>query len=342
MYFDSTEISKALKELAIQYMDEKVNNSKNIDYTEEAGNISNQIFEHLSMKRSFFNNVNYCQCLFANIAFNGSTFHKIKFKNSPIKGSSLACCEFIDTLFSGNTENKGNNYSQTNFLQCSFQESVYTENGFLQNLFNHSYFSNTIFKSCTFEGSQFINCNFESVNFGNANMEFTSFLHCHLNKVTFPFYQFAYVIGAAEYIQQNADIILKVDQKMISLAEYKTQIQNLIIFYYDKADYFPICNLYIGLNNLAAATDALLCGINSCHQNMNFRMLLHYCRLAKRHNLLNEFTSKRISRTIDACLLNKDISPEKLHDCLSYTGEIRQILQSGKQDAVELNIRIQT
>lgn len=342
MIFDRSEIEVALSELSKNYFDEKCNNNKRVDFPTEKGIIREITFERLSMKRSHFYNVNYDQCKFINVAFNGSCFDAVDFTETLVEGNSLACCEFTDVTFSGEKENVGNNYSQTNFINCHIEQTMFIGNGFFQSIFNHTFINNVIFRSCTLEGSRFINCKLNNVNIGNANIEFVDFFNTYLENVVFPFYQFAYIIGVADYLQSNANIILRCGETNVSLQDYASQIDKLILYYYDKTDYFPMCNLYIAKNDIQTATECLLTGINSSLQDLDFRMVRHYCRLARRHNLLNEFTNRRINNAIDSFLTQDSISPEKLNDCIIHVGEIHQILNSRTPNAVELNLRIRT
>lgn len=342
MVFDQRQIETALSELSEKYSDKNCNNNKRVDFPMERGMIEDTIFEHLSMKRSHFYNVNYNQCKFINVAFNGSSFDSVDFTETKMEGNSLACCEFTDVTISGGDKNDGNNCSQTNFINCHIGGTMFSGSAFLQSIFHHTSINDVIFRSCTLEGSRFINCELADVNFGNANIEFTDFLNTCLENVIFPFYQFAYIIGIADYLQNNANIFLRCGETDVSLQEYASQIDNLILYYFDKTDYFPMCNLYIAKHDMSTATDCLLIGINSSLQDLDFRMIRHYCRLAKRHNLLNEVTNRRISDAIDSFLTQDSMSPEKLNDCMIHVGEIRQILNSGSQNAVELNLRIRT
>lgn len=339
----SIAIEKAISELWKNYPDMRVNNNKSTGNTERKS-ISDEVYIRQSMKRSNIKNIGYNQCIFEKNAFSDSYFQKVYFINSCLSGNSFICCNFIATKFLGNNKiYLSNNFSQSNFTQCSFENITISESGLLQTLFHNCSFSNVCFQSSTLEGTRFLGGSLSTVNAGQVNIEFVEFMDTVLLDVIFPFYQFPYIIGIADYItKHNANISLCVNERNISLEEYKMQINNLILYYESQSEYFPMCNLQIIQRNFDRAKDTLLNGINYALSAMDFRMIHHYCRLGQRHNLLDELTINRILKVVENKLTDGTVPPERLNDCIIHEGEIRQILLNQKRNSVTYNFHIKT
>lgn len=344
MDFSRQETAKALRVLQTEFPNPKGNNKISI------GGIPRQMLEgqtynKLSMKRSKFQNIDYNNCQIENVAFTASSFHHVNYKNTLLNGNSFACCNFFDCIISEDREIEyfGNNFSQSNFTNCKFQGLTLKNSGFLQTLFYNCKFEGTTLQSNTLEGSCFNKCTFEYFHGGNSSVEFIELLNSELKSAEFPFYQYAYIIGAADFLKSSADnILLTIDEKIISCEEYQKQIENLILFYMDKQEFFPACNLLITINMIKDAQSVFLSGINQALETLDFRMIRHFCRLAKRHNLLDEVTVYRARKEIDNCLYNNEIPPERLNDLIVNAGEIHKILLSGRKDSVTYNFNIRT
>lgn len=85
-------------------------------------------------------------------------------------------------------------------------------------------------------------------------MEFIELLNTSLDNVTFPFYQFAYIIGASDFLKESSGkISFATGDKEVSCEEYIRQIDNLIYYYDDKQECFPVCNLLIAKGKMQEA-----------------------------------------------------------------------------------------
>lgn len=340
------ELKKALEELNEKYPDSNLNNK-----TSNGGSVKqliiNQTYEKISMKRSRFQNIIYKDCTFDNVAFSASSYHNVTFKQIKLSGNSFACCNFFNSVFvnkkTGDALYIGNNFSQSSFTACDFLKITFKSSGFLQSLFYNCRFNNVKFQSNTLEGSCFNSCNLEKIDAGHTNVEFIELLNTNLKSVVFPFYQFAYIIGASDFLNEPSDRISFVaGDKEVSLEDYIHQIDNLIYYYDDKQEYFPVCNLWIAKGKMREAQEVFLNGINQALDTLDFRMIRHLCRLAKRHDLLDEITVLRASKIIENYLYDDNIPPERINDYIVNTGEIRKTLLSGKSDSVTYSFNIRT
>ncbi len=339
-------LQKALNELNEKYPDSNLN-SKTSSGGAIRQTIANQVYKKISMKRSRFQNISYKDCVFDNVAFSASSYYNITFKQTKLSGNSFVCCNFFDSMFVNKNADDilyiGNNFSQSSFTACNFKKITFKSSGFLQSLFYNCRFNNVIFQSNTLEGSCFNSCFLEKVDAGHTNVEFIELLNTSLRNVVFPFYQFAYIIGASDFLNEHSDSISFVaGDKKVFIEDYINQIENLIYYYDDKQEFFPICNLMIAKGRLQEAQEGFLNGINQALDTLDFRMLRHLCRLAKRHDLLDEITVHRARNAIENFLYDENISPERINDYIVNTGEIRKILLSGKSDSVTYSFNIRT
>lgn len=346
MNLNQQNLKKALRDLHNHYPDSNVNNKKSIGGLAKRA-IKEQQYEKLSMKRSKFQNVIYRHCSFENVAFSASSFHHVDFQDTELSGNSLASCNFFDCHFLNKSSKDiayvGNNLSQSNFTACEFENTIFQGSGFLQTLFYNCKFCDVTFQSNTLEGSCFNGCHFEKVNAGRTNVEFAELSNAKLKEVIFPFYQFAYVIGASYLLKKYPqELLFLAGDKEIPCAEYVSQNDNLILYYLDQQEYFPACNLLIAKGDIEEAQSVLLNGINSALEMLDFRMIRHFCRLAKTHDLLDEVTIHRARKKMDDYLYNNVIPCERINDYIVNAGEIRKLLVSGKSNSVIYNFNIRT
>ncbi len=346
MILNQKDLTEALAELNNNFLDSNGNNKKSIGES-VIQNIKKEQYKRLSMKRSRFQNLNYKCCSFKRVAFSASSFHNVFFRDTKLSGNSFACCNLFNCIFinriKGNIVYIGNNFSQGSFTTCNFKNAIFQSSAFLQSVFYNCQFCNVDFQSNTLEGSCFNSCTFEGVDVGHTNIEFIELVNAELKNVTFPFYQFAYIIGAANFLKEAArEISFVVSNKKVTCEEYIQQIDNLIYYYLDKQEYFPACNLLISKGKVDDAQSIFLDGINLALETLDFRMIRHFCRLAKRHDLLDEVTVHRARKEIDNYLFNDSIPIERINDFIINTGEIRKILLSGKSDSITYSFNIKT
>lgn len=339
------EIEEAIRFLANNYPSQTMNNNKSIG-GDEKRTLSDEKYIRRSMKRSNIHNIDYLNCTFTNVAFADSFFQEVGFINSRLKGNSFVYCNFVNCNFSNADKElscSANNFSQSNFTNCTFNGGEMSSSGLLQCLFNNCKFERGTLRSSTMEGSRFLGGVMSEYDLSHMNVEFIELSDILLKDVSFPFYQFPYIIGMADYIlAKNDTITLYADDLKVSMQEYINQVSNLIFFYEDKNEYFPICNLQIALGDSEAAQKSLLRGIDSSLEKTDFRMIKYYCRLAQRHNLLDEVTAQRILNRIEDELTKEHLLPEQLNECIMHVGEIRELIKREKRNKVHYNFRVRT
>lgn len=329
----------ALKYLSENYPDFTVGNDASVNGL----SLSKQKFSRLSKKRNRIYNVNISKCDFENIAFTGSHFTNVYMENSHVYEGSLAASDFYHIIAEHENTFEGSSFSQSNFTSCKINEARFVGSGFMQAFFNKSTLSQCVFQSSTLESCRFEHCKLINVDMGGTNVEYVDLLDNEICNAIFPFYQFAYVIGAADLIaERNNSIFLRAGKNKVDLSEYMEQIDNLLLYYYDKGNFFPACNLSIAKRDFDNAKEMLLSGINIALEQLDFRMIMHYCKLAQRHSLLDEITRQRIWKKVDSYLMVGSIPPERLNDCIIHAGNIKNIIYSGSRNSVCYMMSIRT
>lgn len=339
-------IQQSLEFLAAQYPDPKVNSNKSVGgSTGQHERLHNIDYIRAGLKNSVFQWLIYEKCTFENVALTGSRFRSVIFQETSLIGNSFAHCDFFDVEFNGSgcKPFEANNFSLCNFESSRFSNIQLVSSGMLNSLFHNCSFNNTVFRSSTLEGTSFINCHMTVCDLGSVNVEFANFSKTVLDGVRFPFYQFPYVIGAADYIAaSDSTVTLRAGEKILPISEYKLQLDNLILYFWDKHEYFPICNLYIAKGMVQEAKNALLDGISDALAGHDFRMIQYFCQLALHHDILDEFTRYRIVQDVDRFLQAKEIPESRLNSYMSHVGKIRTLLRSGASNSISLHFNIKT
>lgn len=336
------ELNEALQFLYENYPDALVNNNKYVIENERVEH--GDVFKMTSMKQSVFKNIVYRDSLFENVALTGSTFDHVTFVDSKLTGNSFANCNFSFTaIYGSRAALSANNFSQSNFEQSSFTHVKFFRSGILNSLYHKCDFTKVQFRGSTLEGTKFIGCSFSDCDLGNVNIDYSLFSKNKYDDVVFPFYQIAYIIGAADFLKDDsAKIYALAGDKKVSLREYFDQADRLIIYYLDKSEYFPACNLSIAQEKFDDAKRYLLIGIEQALVNMNFRMVSNFCRLAKYHGMADEQIKRRILKSMDDFIQNDDIPDSQLNFYLIYIGNIKNLLNEGGSDSVTLRYTIKT
>ena len=339
---NSTDLNYALIYLHEHYPDAQINNNKYVIANTQTE--MQDVFRFASMKQSVFRNITYSDSLFENVAFTGSSFESVKFNKTKLIGNSFANCDFYNTEINGvRAALTANNFSQSNFELCSFNNVKFFRSGVLNALFHRCIFNHVQLRGSTFEGTKFINCSFTNCDFGNVNIDYALFSKNTCNGITFPFYQIAYIIGAADFLSNNTHgVYAKAGEKIISSSEYFEQSEKLIAYYLDKGEFFPACNLSIAQKNYEKAKEYLCSGIDKALENKNFRMISNYCRLAKYHGIADERTKRKILHLMEDVIQSDHISESQLNYYLIYIGNIKTLLNEGSGESVTLNYTIRT
>ena len=341
--FTEEEKSRAYKVLK-NYIDEKVLNDSTggINWGVLNSQILNQIKDCESLKRTILSDVIIKDCIFRNCAMTGSKFTKVNFINTILDGNNLLSSIFLECHF--NFDNAtfnliNNSFSQCQFFNCKFKNVIFSASTISQTLFSNCTFENCKFSSVTLENTKFINCFLKDVDMTALNIEFAKFVDNKLDNVGFPFYQFYYIIGSKEILNENELVYFKAGNTIVDLNEYIKLKDELIVFYSERNAYFPITNIFISQSNVNTAKKSLYDGVSLSLELKDFRMIKHFCRLGKEYSIIDGNLAQSILSNIDNCLIsennNKISKSNVLEQMLIHSGEIRQLLMNdgigGKQ-----------
>lgn len=344
MDYNNKEIHNAIEHLSTFYNDINVNNNITIIYNDSDHKQINQEYKYLSMKQSVFKNVDFDSCLFENVACTGSSFENVKFSDTTLIGNSFANCDFLRVNINGNGKNyEANNFSHSSFELCDLNTVKLFRSGMLNSSFHNCKITNTLFRGSTVEGTKFSKCNLTKCDFGRVNVDYTMFVNNTYNDVTFPFYQLAYIIGMADMLENpDNNIFVFVGDDKKSIKEYIQQLNNLKLFYLDKGEIFPVCNICIAQNQRDEAKRFLIQGVENAISTRNFRMISNLCRLACYHGLVDDKIRYKINKAMDQFIQSDTIPESQLNYYLTYIGNIQTMLKEGSSKTVTINYKITT
>jgi len=341
--FNSSEIEKSLKKLNSIYPDNLENNDI---IACGDNNVIEQNLENISAKRSYYNNVTLKNSIVKESAFSGSQFKDFIFKNNSIEGNSFLCSNFENSKIISDKPAKyvGNNLSQCYFNLCAIKNATFISSTWLNSNITNSVFSNCVIKSCTLEGAVFKNCELNNVDMSCANLDYMTIDNSVLKNVAFPLYQFAYIIGASNYmnINTNDSIYFKAGNKKICINEYKSILKELIHYYYNRKEYFPMSNLLISLNEIGCAKKYIIIGIKYALIKEDYRLIRHFCSLIQYTDILDYDLTCNIKSEIDNYLISIQNDSEKLKNALIYTNKINKVINERDSNKTSIQLEIQT
>lgn len=344
-YYTDDIIKKSINKLNIQYFDEKVFNDTVLINEGIEPDIKMDIIS-LSAKRNCFKNFSIYGSKIIGSAFSGSQFVDFMFKNCEIIGNSFVCSNFNKFKMISETRQpyKSNNFSQSYFENCYFDNIHISQSTWLNSRIKSSIFSDCIFESCTLEGTIFKNCEFNNCIMHSANLDYMILDNTKLNDVVFPFYQFAYIIGSTKYLfdPSSSNIKFKCGKKIIDINEYKDCMYDLVHYYYDKGEFFPMCNLLIAINDIKTANEFAIYGINKALNEKNYRLIKHFCALCKFNNFLDYNLIMKLKDKINKFLVCSNLEKEQLNEAIMQTAEIISLINERTTNNTSLQIEIQT
>lgn len=344
MIFNPDDTRDAIEFLSEYYSDQHVNNNRYYGANSSEPKIYKENNRFVTMKQSVFRNIRYIDSLFENVALTGSFFENVKFKNSIFTGSSFANCEFYKTGINGsNKVFEANNFSQSNFEKCNIGHVSLFRTGMLNAVLHNCRLTSVIFKGSTLEGTQIINCKLKNCDFGSVNLDYTLFSKNTYDNVIFPFYQLAFIIGFADFIndEKNA-IFMRVGDEVVSTINFKSVMDKLILYYFEKGEYFAVCNLYLAQNQFDNAKKFLIDGVNKAIVTRNFRLINSFCQLARYHGLIDDELKSEIISAMDNFIQSPNVPETQINYFLIYIGKIKNLLNDGNSKTVTLNYVIKT
>ena len=128
----------------------------------------------------------------------------------------------------------------------------------------------------------------------------------------------------------------------VTVAEYKKQIHNLIIYYHSQHDFFPLANIMIGLGEYEEAWGYIRQGIIESFDYFDFRMVKHYCKLAISCEFFSHTKLKVLYDLIADLSYKKELGIKELHSYFINIGEIRELLLNTAENKERVEFVIKT
>ena len=344
MLFNTEHLKLSFDKITKLYPDNKVSNNNCIS-NEHPETIKYNIVEE-SRKRNLFRNTIIENSEIARNAFCGTFFDHVAFDNCNVIGNSFVSSNFNAFKLSSSklTIYSANNLSNGKFYDCRFENIHFLSSSWINCIIVNTELNNCIIQSCTMEGTIFNKCKLNDVNMSSTNLDYMILKNTILNNVTFPFYQFAYVIGIKNYLKEiKSNISFKANEKQITISEYRDCIEDLIYYYCGFDEYFPAANLLISLEKINDARDLIILGINKALNNLNYRLVKHFYYLCAYNDLLSYDLVNSIKQEIDNHLINlKNNNSTYINEALMQTVEITTLLDNRNLNKTSLYLEIQT
>ena len=344
MLFNNERLKISSDKITKLYPDNKVSNNIWIS-NEHPKTVKYDIVEE-SRKRNLYRNIIIENSEIARNAFCGTFFDHVTFDNCNIIGNSFVSSNFNAFKLSSSQLKtfSANNLSNGNFYDCCFENIHFLSSSLINCIIVNAELNNCIIQSCTMEGSIFNKCKLTNVNMSSTNLDYMILKNTILNNVTFPFYQFAYVIGIKNYLNEiNANISFKANEKQITISEYRNCIDDLIYYYYGLGECFPAANLLILLEKIDDAKKLIILGVNKALKKFDYRLVKHFYYLCAYNDLLSYDLVNSIKQELDEHLINlKNDNSSYINEALKQTAEITTLLGNRNLNKTSLYLEIQT
>lgn len=299
-----------------------------------------------NLRRSYYKNTEIKEANLTNVGFSGSIFVSTDFNNCIIDNTKLDFCELDDCTFVSSED--------IELLHLNFNESYICNSKFI-NLdmhaanFTNAIFDNVVFKDCDWkslclEGTVFKNTTLDNVNLQKLNFEFSYFDNIKMNNIRLPFPTIPYIFNGLRYLMDTKDSI-KISSATsksgsISIDEYLSNIEDLIIFYTRTQNYFPLANIFISQNKFEQAYAAILAGIKFSMMHIrNFRLVYYYSKLLQ---ITKQFTPTQRANVYNMIIKYSGLTnwrPLDFYNFSYYIDRIRNtLLNENQNDFITLTL----
>lgn len=227
---------------------------------------TNSIFEHCDFTRSNFDWSNFDGSRFTSRTIS-EDFRTNKFIGSSLVGASIRECELDRCFF------RGTNLSQADFSLSTLEHID--------------------IQSCTLEGSTFYRTKLKSLYLNRINIEYCDFSDAEFDDVSLALFQFPYVFGikAQDFTEGRLKVSTSNPRFMNGVIPWEYLLgmtEQLIEFYQQNLEYFPIANLHLASGSKQGFQDNLAIGFRLAAQNGDYRNLKYLAKLA---DISGQFTS---------------------------------------------------
>lgn len=253
--------------------------------------------------------IHFSDCVFANVDFQSTGFTGSIFYNCSFQLNCNLCSTIFDECLFINCEFFGVNFQSTSFCRSEFHNSEIENCHMIKCFLTESEIYNTLIKKTIFddiiwESAILKNSHFVDVKLLNLNMEFVYIDGTSFENTAIPFASVPFIFGGLKYMIDNKN---KIQIKTInpnyplgwlSGEEYEELLPDLIVFYRESLNYFPLCNILFSLNIIEDGINCLIEGLKFWYNCKNYKMMFYLCDLANLYNF-NIDHRKRIFSQIE-------------------------------------------
>lgn len=334
------------KKILSMHVANAANNNLKFERAYKATYIDDYSFN--SLKRS---KIIDCICenaKFISTTFTGSIFEETKFINCDLSNVSFDFCLFYRCIFSSDIMEKGiinANLGNTNFVQCKWTTLPINKSVLSNSLFEQNIFDGCTIQYSSFENTVFQSCKFKNMELRDINLEFSEFIDPVFEDVVLPFSQIPYTFGLLNTLTENREKIYvssSSSQKRLSVMEYFDILPQIIPYYIENQEFFPIANIYIALKDYEKAFQAILSGMRKAGIEKDFRMLKHFCKLSVSSGWCDRAKIKKLYSFIYDLKNFEPMIAYQRHNYYLHLGDFRKILLYNDNMLPTLNVRLQT
>ena len=264
-----------------------------------------------------------------NVSGNGTIFRDNDFIKSKLDNVSFQYCSFTEDVFYS-CSFAGSNFANSTLVNCAIQDGIIHGCSFVGTEFYSGILRNTKIDSSTFELCRFHKMILENLDLRQITLNYAFFENVTMNKVCLPFLQIPYTFNGLQYVFNTSDNITisshSNEQSELTVEEYKTMIQDFVVFFNSHNEYFPLVNCYIVQNKWELAHLSNETGIKTSIEKHDFRSLYFYCIQATQ--VLNIDRSKRVIlySEISRGLSTHNLTGGEYHQFCIYFPMIKKLL----------------
>lgn len=310
------------------------------------------ISEDLSKK--MYRQSYYRQCVFkeatlVDIGFAGSKFIDTQFLDCNLKNGNLHSCSFDRVIFTSSStepfEINNAGFHKSTFTDSIFKNLLIYSCGFTDAIFYNVKFINCTIRLCSMENAQFIDCIFSNVNMSTLNIEYVDFRNISAEMCIFPFHTICSTFSLLNQLSKlgnNSVYSASSPDKRIGIKEYQTLLPDFKRYYSKNEKLFPLANIFISMNEIDLAYEAIMIGIVKTIQLRDFRSLKYFCKLVYLNNIFSIKQRRLLYENINKWISKEQFSLAEYHDYQLSASMLRDWLLNEDSQKPTLNFYLET
>lgn len=258
-----------------------------------------------NMRRIYFSDCKFSDANLRSTGFTGSIFKSCDFVQETLEFTIFDEVLFIDCNFY-NCTLKASSFCKSEFTNCKMVNLDLDACFFTDAIFDDFEFSDCKISDIIWENSKFKKCVFSNVVLRKLNLEFTYFEDVHFDNTAIPFASLPFVFGGIGYIlNTNDNVYIKTvhpdyKNQILSKSEYLELLPDLLAFYKETSNYFPLANILLGTGRIEEGVHAIEKGLEFWFNLHNHKIMYYFCDLANSYNFSID-DRKKIFSIVQKC-----------------------------------------